>query len=125
MVPHNAQVLEGGETLHHINAEQLQQLMQQQQQTGEGGQMTVVEMTLDVGNGQTSTLGIPVDPNNHPTVVSSEGGVVTTIAGLSAVDLLAQVDGNQILFAYYDIHYDIHYDINVIYDIRKLYDMLH
>merc|ERR1719234_881516 len=51
--------------------------------------MTVVEMQIDCGNGQTSTVGIPIDPHTNQPIVSS-GGVVTTLAGLNAVDLLAQ-----------------------------------
>ena len=100
MVPNAGGAIIQGEdnTIHHIDAEQLQQLIQQQQlqqqQQGGGGaaegQMTVVEMQIDVGNGQTSTVGIPIDPNTNQPIVSS-GGVVTTLAGLNAVDLLAQV----------------------------------
>ena len=101
MVPNAGGAIIQGEdnTIHHIDAEQLQQLIQQQQQLqqqqgGGGGaaegQMTVVEMQIDVGNGQTSTVGIPIDPNTNQPIVSS-GGVVTTLAGLGAVDLLAQV----------------------------------
>lgn len=105
MVPNAGGAIIQGEdnTIHHINAEQLQQLIQQQQQLqqqqqqqhAEGGDgqpqhMTVVEMQIDVGNGQTSTVGIPIDPNTNQPIVST-GGVVTTLAGLNAVDLLAQV----------------------------------
>ena len=103
MVPNAGGAIIQGEdnTIHHIDAEQLQQLIQQQQlqhqqqHGGEGGEgqpqhMTVVEMQIDVGNGQTSTVGIPIDPNTNQPIVSS-GGVVTTLAGLNAVDLLAQV----------------------------------